>query len=69
MKDKKKIAVEFIILFGIISALGDVTYEGARSVYGTYLASLGATATIIGFITGLGEFLGYTFRLSFRLLC
>lgn len=63
MKDKKKIAIEFIILFGIISALGDVTYEGARSVYGTYLASLGATATIIGLITGLGEFLGYTFRL------
>lgn len=63
MKDKKKIAIEFIILFGIISALGDVTYEGARSVYGTYLASLGAGAAAIGFITGLGEFLGYSFRL------
>lgn len=63
MKDKKKVAIEFIILFGIISALGDVTYEGARSVYGTYLASLGAGAAAIGFITGLGEFLGYAFRL------
>lgn len=63
MKNKKKVAIEFIILFGIISAFGDVTYEGARSVYGTYLASLGAGAAAIGFITGLGEFLGYTFRL------
>lgn len=63
MKDKKRVAIEFIVLFGIISALGDVTYEGARSVYGTYLASLGAGAAAIGFITGLGEFLGYAFRL------
>lgn len=63
MQDKKRLAVEFIILFGIVSALGDITYEGARSVYGTYLTSLGASAAAIGFITGLGEFLGYAFRL------
>lgn len=58
-----KQALIFILLFGIISALGDITYEGARSIYGNYLLLLGADAAIIGFITGLGEFLGYALRL------
>lgn len=61
--NKKKIALEFILLFGLISALGDITYEGARSVYGNYLGFLGASAIIIGFVTGFGEFLGYAIRL------
>lgn len=61
--DKKKEAIKFILLFGLISALGDVTYEGARSVYGNYLGFLGASALMIGFITGFGEFLGYAVRL------
>ena len=61
--DKKKIALEFILLFGLISALGDITYEGARSVYGNYLGFLGASAITIGFVTGFGEFLSYAIRL------
>lgn len=61
--NKKKIALEFILLFGLISALGDITYEGARSVYGNYLGFLGASAITIGFVTGFGEFLGYAIRL------
>ncbi len=61
--NKKKIALQFILLFGLISALGDITYEGARSVYGNYLGFLGASAFTIGLITGFGEFLGYTVRL------
>jgi MFS family permease len=61
--NKKKTALEFILLFGLISALGDITYEGARSVYGDYLGFLGASAIIIGLVTGVGEFLGYTIRL------
>lgn len=60
--NKKKIALEFVLLFGLISALGDITYEGARSVYGIYLGYLGASALIVGFITGFGEFLGYAVR-------
>lgn len=60
---KKRTALEFILLFGLISALGDITYEGARSVYGNYLGFLGASAITIGFITGFGEFLGYGVRL------
>ena len=62
MDDKKKLAFRFILLFGLISAFGDITYEGARSVYGPYLGVLGASATIIGFVSGLGEFLSYALR-------
>jgi MFS family permease len=57
-------AYRFIILFGIISALGDITYEGARSVTGPYLHTLGASAVAIGIVTGLGEFLGYALRIA-----
>ena len=58
-----KSAVLFILLFGVISALGDTTYEGGRSIYGNYLLYLGADTLIIGIITGLGEFLAYGLRL------
>jgi len=43
---------------------GDVTYEGARSVTGPYLATLGASASIVGLIAGIGEFVGYALRLA-----
>ena len=47
--------MRFIVGFGIVSALADVVYEGARSVIGPYLGSLGATAAVVGLITGAGE--------------
>ena len=56
-------ALKLIILFGIISLLGDIVYEGARSVNGPYLEMLGANAAIVGVIVGAGEFLGYGIRL------
>jgi MFS family permease len=61
--NKKKIAFRFIILLGIVSLFGDITYEGARSVTGPYLAVLGASAVIVGLTAGLGEFVGYALRL------
>lgn len=54
---------KIVILLGIISLLGDIIYEGARSVNGPYLQTLGASATIVGLIAGIGEFLGYGIRL------
>ncbi|TAL67604.1 MAG: MFS transporter [Bacteroidetes bacterium] len=63
MQFDKKSAIKFIILLGIISLLGDVIYEGARSVNGPYLKILGANAAVVGFIVGLGELLGYGIRL------
>jgi len=55
--------LRFIILMGIVSLLGDVTYEGARSVLGAYLASLGVSALVVGVTVGLAEFVGYGLRL------
>ena len=54
----------FIILLGIVSLFGDVTYEGARSVTGPYLATLGASAGVVGLVAGVGEFIGYALRLA-----
>ena len=56
--------MHFIILLGIVSLFGDVTYEGARSVAGPYLATLGATASVVGLVAGIGEFVGYALRLA-----
>ncbi|NPV87688.1 MAG: MFS transporter [Anaerolineae bacterium] len=56
-------ALQFVLLFGLISALGDITYESGRGVSGPYLALLGASAAAIGTVSGLGEFLGYALRL------
>lgn len=61
--NKKKLAIQFILLFGVISAFGDITYEGAQSVYGPYLGYLGASASTIGIVAGIGGFLGYALRL------
>lgn len=62
--DPKKVAFQFIVLMGIVSLFGDVTYEGARSITGPYLALLGASAGIVGLVAGLGEFIGYALRLA-----
>lgn len=45
----------FVAWFGVVSLLADVVYEGARSITGPYLASLGASALVVGLITGIGE--------------
>jgi MFS family permease len=56
-------AVKFIVLLGIVSLFADVTYEGARSITGPFLLSLGASATVVGITAGLGELIGYGLRL------
>ena len=59
----KNRAFKFVILIGVVSFFADFVYEGARSVTGPYLAVLGASATLVGIIAGLGELLGYGLRL------
>ena len=59
----KNRAFQFVLLIGIMSFFADFVYEGARSINGPYLAILGASATLVGFIAGFGELLGYGFRL------
>lgn len=67
MKDNKKLSnsLIFIILFGIVSLFSDMTHEGASSLRGVYLSLLGASAGTIGFISGLGELVGYSLRYFF----
>ena len=57
--------MRFVVGFGVVSALADIVYEGARSVYGPFLASLGATALVVSVITGGGEALALVARLLF----
>jgi MFS family permease len=48
----------------VVSLFGDMTYEGARSIMGPYLAVLGASGAVVGFVAGFGEFIGYALRLG-----
>ncbi len=64
MKKKNvNVALSFIFLMGIVSLFSDMTHEGARSIYGSYLSLDGVSAATIGFIMGFGELIGYSFRL------
>ncbi len=56
-------AIRFIVALGTISLFADVTYEGARSINGPFLGLLGASAAIIGIVSGAGELAGYLLRL------
>src|SRR5205823_9281965 len=55
-------AFRFVLILGIANCFADMTYEGARSVTGPFLASLGASAAIVGFTAGFGELIGYGLR-------
>ncbi len=59
----KKQALLFLLLLGVISFLSDFTHEGARSIYGPYLGLIGASAAVIAFTSGLGEFIGQSLRI------
>ena len=52
----------FVLSFGLVSLLADMVYEGARSIIGPYLATLGASAAVVGIAAGAGEFIGYGLR-------
>ncbi|WP_456507413.1 MFS transporter [Arthrobacter sp. TE12232] len=54
----------FVLTFGVVSMLADVVYEGARSITGPFLATLGASAVMVGFITGFGEAVATVLRLG-----
>ncbi|WOQ16693.1 MFS transporter [Raineyella sp. W15-4] len=56
-------AWRFIMVFGVVSMLMDVVYEGARSVTGPLLAGLGASGLVVGVVTGVGEAAALGFRL------
>ncbi|MGN6501889.1 MAG: MFS transporter, partial [Pseudolysinimonas sp.] len=51
-----------VIGFGVVSLAVDLVADGARSLSGPLLASLGASALIVGIVTGGAEAVGYGFR-------
>ncbi len=59
----RKTAIWLVILLGGVSLFGDVTYEGARTIIGPYLGTLGANGMIVGIAAGSGELVGYGIRL------
>jgi len=59
----KTAALKFVVLLGTVSLFADVTYEGARSITGPFMAILGASATVVGVVAGFGELSGYALRL------
>jgi Major Facilitator Superfamily len=54
-----------VVGFGAVSLAADMVYEGARSITGPLLASLGASALLVGLVTGVGESLALVLRLPF----
>ncbi len=59
----KQTAIRFVILLGVVSLFSDMTYEGARSIAGPFLAVLGASGFVVGVVAGFGELIGYGLRL------
>jgi hypothetical protein len=61
-KSASRLALRFVLIIGVVNLFADLTYEGARSVNGAFLASLGASAIVVGFVAGFGELIGYGLR-------
>ncbi|MFQ5516523.1 MAG: MFS transporter [Acidimicrobiia bacterium] len=57
-------AMAAVVAFGVVSLLADIVYEGGRSIVGPYLLTLGASASTVGLVAGIGEFVGYALRLA-----
>jgi MFS family permease len=54
-----------VIGFGVVSLAADMVYEGARSITGPLLASLGASAVLVGLVSGAGEATALLMRVVF----
>jgi len=61
--------LKLIVLLGLVSLFADFAYEGARSITGPFMFSLGASAVVVGIVAGLGEGLGYGLRVLSGYLC
>jgi len=52
-----------VLMMGVVSMLGDICYESGRGIAPDYLRFLGASAFMVGAVSGAGEFIGYAARL------
>lgn len=62
MMNTRSTLFRFVFIVGVVNLFADFTYEGGRSIIGPFLGVLGASGTIVGFVGGFGEFMGYAFR-------
>jgi MFS family permease len=58
----ERAAWRFLVLMAVVAMLGDVSYEGARSISGRYVSLLGASATAVAIVAGFGELAGSALR-------
>ena len=63
LKITKRTAYLAVLSTGIVSMLGDIAYESGRGIAPDYLRFLGASAFMVGAVSGAGEFIGYAMRL------
>ena len=63
LKITKRTAYVAVLTMGIVSMLGDICYESGRGIAPDYLRFLGASAFMVGAVSGAGEFIGYAMRL------
>jgi len=61
-KNIGQLAFGFVLTIGVVNLFADFTYEGARSINGAFLSSLGASSVVVGFVAGFGELIGYGLR-------
>lgn len=59
---KRRTALKFVLMIGVVSFFADFTYEGSRSITGPFLLILGASGAVVSMAAGFGELLGYGLR-------
>jgi MFS family permease len=59
---RRKKALKFVLMIGVVSFFADFTYEGSRSITGPFLLMLGASGAVVSTAAGFGELLGYGLR-------
>ncbi len=67
-RERARAALRFVLLLGVVSLFADMTYEAARSAVGPFMSLLGASAVVVGSVSGLGELIGYALRLPSGML-
>lgn len=60
----KSTAWRVVFGFGLVSLTTDMVSDGARSIVGPVLAALGASAFVVGLVSGISEAAGFLLRLA-----
>ena len=54
-KISRRAAYIAVLMMGVVSMLGDICYESGRGIAPDYLRFLGASAFMVGAVSGAGE--------------